>query len=162
MASPYPGARVHIWVCLICVVVTSSNAAAILFFSRDICSNSSAKLFRACFDGVLHNYLARYVAKWGITQMCLCKTKYQVGVSHHFGGLLTSLEKYRTTWGAVQIWVCLEELIDKQVVISILALTPGSGVAPANQTKVQNKSSMRILLVFLRKNPRTHKNGRYS
>ena len=34
--------------------------------------------------------IARYVAKWGIAQMCLCETKYQGGVSHHFGGVLTS------------------------------------------------------------------------
>ena len=26
--------------------------------------------------------------------MCLCENKYQDGVSHHFGGLLTSLKKY--------------------------------------------------------------------
>ena len=36
--------------------------------------------------------IARYVAKWGIAQVCLCKTKYQGGVSHHFGGVLTSLK----------------------------------------------------------------------
>ena len=30
--------------------------------------------------------IARYVAKWGIAQMCLCETKYQGRVSHHFGG----------------------------------------------------------------------------
>ena len=37
--------------------------------------------------------IARYVAKWGIAQLCLCETKYQ-GVSHNFGALLTSLKKY--------------------------------------------------------------------
>ena len=31
--------------------------------------------------------IARYVAKWGIAQMGLCETKYQGGVSHHFGGV---------------------------------------------------------------------------
>ena len=36
--------------------------------------------------------IARYVAKWGIAQMCLCETKCQGGVSHQFGGLLTSLK----------------------------------------------------------------------
>ena len=30
--------------------------------------------------------IARYVAKGGIAQMCLCETKYQGGVSHHFWG----------------------------------------------------------------------------
>ena len=32
--------------------------AAILFISRDTCSDSIAKLFRACFHGVSHNYRA--------------------------------------------------------------------------------------------------------
>ena len=47
--------------------------------------------------------IARYVAKWGIAQMCLCETKYQGGVSHHFGGVLTSLKKYRAIWGIAAI-----------------------------------------------------------
>ena len=47
--------------------------------------------------------IARYVAKWGIAQMCLCETKYQRGVSHHFGGVLTSLKKYRAIWGIAAI-----------------------------------------------------------
>ena len=32
--------------------------------------------------------IAWYVAKWGITQMCLCKSKYQGGGLHYFGGVL--------------------------------------------------------------------------
>ena len=32
--------------------------AAILFISRDTCSDSIAELFRACFCGVSHNYRA--------------------------------------------------------------------------------------------------------
>ena len=47
--------------------------------------------------------IARYVAKWGIAQMCLCKTKYQGGVSHHFGGVLASLKKYRAIWDIAAI-----------------------------------------------------------
>ena len=47
--------------------------------------------------------IARYVAKWGIAQMCLCETKYQGGVSHHFGGVQTSLKKYRAIWGIAAI-----------------------------------------------------------
>ena len=43
--------------------------------------------------------IARYVAKWGIAQMCLCETKYQRGVSHHFWEALTSLKKYRVHGG---------------------------------------------------------------
>ena len=47
--------------------------------------------------------IARYVAKWGIAQMCLCETKYQGGVSHHFGGALTSLNRYGAIWGIAAI-----------------------------------------------------------
>ena len=47
--------------------------------------------------------IARYVAKWGIAQVCLCKTKHQGRVSHHFGGVLTSLKKYRAIWGIAAI-----------------------------------------------------------
>ena len=47
--------------------------------------------------------IARYVAKWGIAQMCLCRTKYQGGVSHHLGGVLNSLKKYRAIWGIAAI-----------------------------------------------------------
>ena len=39
--------------------------------------------------------IARYVAKWGIAEMNLCETKCQGGVSHHSGGVVTSLKKYR-------------------------------------------------------------------
>ena len=35
--------------------------------------------------------------------MCLCKIKYWGGVSHHFGGVLTSLKKYRAIWGIAAI-----------------------------------------------------------
>ena len=47
--------------------------------------------------------IARYVAKWGIAQMCLRENKYQRGASHHFGGVLTSLKKYRAMWGIAAI-----------------------------------------------------------
>ena len=43
--------------------------------------------------------IARYVAKWGIAQICLCDVKYQRGVSQHFGVVLASLKKYRAIWG---------------------------------------------------------------
>ena len=43
--------------------------------------------------------IARYVAKRGIAQMCLCKSKYQGGVSHHFGEVLTSLKKLSLDMG---------------------------------------------------------------
>ena len=41
-----------------------------LFILRDTCSDSIAKLFRACFYGVLHNYRAIY-----------CKMGYRTDVS---------------------------------------------------------------------------------
>ena len=44
--------------------------AAILFISRDTCSDSIAKLFRACFYGVSHSY-----------RVILCKTGYRTDVS---------------------------------------------------------------------------------
>ena len=47
--------------------------------------------------------IARYVAKWGIAQMRLRETKYQGGVSHHYGGVLASLKKYRAIWGIAAI-----------------------------------------------------------
>ena len=77
--------------------------AAILFISRDACSDSIAKLSRACFNVGYRTVIARCVAKWGIAQMCLCETKYQGGVSHHFGGVQTSLKKYRAIWGIAAI-----------------------------------------------------------
>ena len=66
--------------------------AAILFISRDALSNSVAKHFRACFSGGGGGYrttIVRFVAKWGIAQMCLYETRCHGGVSHH---LLTSLK----------------------------------------------------------------------
>ena len=48
---------------------------AILFISRDTCSDTIAKLFRASFLAGYRTIIARYVAKWGIAQMCLCETK---------------------------------------------------------------------------------------
>ena len=47
--------------------------------------------------------IARYVAKRGIAQMCLCENKYKGGISHHFGRVLTSLKKYRAIWGIATI-----------------------------------------------------------
>ena len=47
--------------------------------------------------------IARYVAKWGIAQMRLCETKHPAGVSHHLGGVFTSLKMYRAIWGIAAI-----------------------------------------------------------
>ena len=76
---------------------------AILFISRNTCCDSIAKLFFVLVFMGYRTIIARYVAKWGIAQMCLCGTKYQGGVSHHFGGVLTSLKKYRAIWGIAAI-----------------------------------------------------------
>ena len=62
----------------------------------------SQNYFALVFVGY-RTIIARYVAKWGIAQMCLCKIKYQGGVSHHFGGMLTSLKKYRAICGIAAI-----------------------------------------------------------
>ena len=58
-----------------------------------VSQNSFVLVFVGC-----RTIIARYVAKWGIAQMCLCETKYQGGISRHFGGVLTSLKKYRAIW----------------------------------------------------------------
>ena len=50
-------------------VVSQRGPAMILFISRDACSDSIAKLFRACFHGVLHNYRA-----------IRCRMGYRTGV----------------------------------------------------------------------------------
>ena len=47
--------------------------------------------------------IARYVAKWGIAQMCLCKIKHQGGYRTILGGVLTSLKRYRAIWGIAAI-----------------------------------------------------------
>ena len=47
--------------------------------------DSIAKLFRACCVGY-RTIIARYVAKWGIAQMCLCETTYQGGGIAPFRG----------------------------------------------------------------------------
>ena len=62
----------------------------------------SQNSFMLVFVGY-HTIIARYVANWGIAQMCLCETKKQGGVLHDFGGLLTSLRKYRAIWGIAAI-----------------------------------------------------------
>ena len=62
----------------------------------------SQNFFALIFMGY-RTIIARYVAKWGIAQTCLCETMCQEGVSHHFGGVLTSLKKYRAIWGIAAI-----------------------------------------------------------
>ena len=44
-----------------------------------------ARIFLTCVFVGYRTIIARYVAKWGIAQMCLCETKYQGG--------------YRIIWG---------------------------------------------------------------
>ena len=63
---------------------TLRGPAAILFISRVTCSDSIAKLFRACFYRVSHN--SRDMLQTGVSQRCACvKLVAKGGVSHHFG-----------------------------------------------------------------------------
>ena len=62
----------------------------------------SRNSFMLVFMGYRTIFL-RYVAKLGIAQMCLCETKYQGGVSRHFGEVLTFLKKSRAIWGIAVI-----------------------------------------------------------
>ena len=59
---------------------------------------ASQNLFVLVFMGY-RTIIARYVAKRGISQMSRCEAKYQGRVSHHVGGALTSLKKYRAILG---------------------------------------------------------------
>ena len=52
-----------------------------IYFSRIVSQNS----FVLVFVGY-RTIIARYVAKWGIAQMCLCEIKYQGGGIAPFGG----------------------------------------------------------------------------
>ena len=53
----------------------------ILFRSRDACSDSAAEL---SFVLDFITIIGQYVVKWGIAQVCLCKTECQGGGSAPF------------------------------------------------------------------------------
>ena len=72
---------------------------AILFISRDICSDSIAKLSLVLVFVGYRTIIARYVAKWGIAQMCLCQTKYQGGGIALFWGSANLPEKVSRDMG---------------------------------------------------------------
>ena len=76
--------------------------AARLFISRETCSDSIAKIFRACFCGGIAQ-LSRDTLQNGVSHRCACVKLRTKGVSHHFGGVLTSLKKYRAIWGIAAI-----------------------------------------------------------
>ena len=62
--------------CIPSLVVGLRGPVGILFISHDtcscdICSDSMAKLFRACFCGVSHNYRAICCKKW-VSHRCAC------------------------------------------------------------------------------------------
>ena len=83
--------------------MVSSSPVVILLYRAMLAAIGSQKLLVLVFVGS-RTIIARYVAKWGIAQMRLCENKCQgVGVSHHFGGVLTSLKKYRAIWGIAAI-----------------------------------------------------------
>ena len=73
--------------------------AAILFIWCDTCSDSIAIVSCLFLWGIAQ--LSRDTLQ--IAQMCLCESKYEGGVSHHFGGVLTSLKKYHAIWGIAVI-----------------------------------------------------------
>ena len=59
----------------------------------------SQKYFVLVFVGY-RTIIARYVAKWGIAQMCLCETsRAKGGYRMHFGGVLTLPEKVSRDMG---------------------------------------------------------------
>ena len=77
--------------------------AAILFISRDTCSDSIAKLFRGLFSWGIAQ-LSRDILQNGVSHRCACvKLSIKGRLSHHFGELLTSLKKYLAIWGIAAI-----------------------------------------------------------
>ena len=66
---------------------------AILFISRDACSDSIAKILRACFCGVSHNYRARGLQN-GVSHRCACvKLSTKGGYRTTLGGSANLPEK---------------------------------------------------------------------
>ena len=72
--------------------------------SKQMCLEAQQRYFSYCatlvaivsqnylvfvFVGYRKTVIARYIARWGITQMCLCETMHRGGLSHHFGELST-------------------------------------------------------------------------
>ena len=96
------GARKHTRKTLILVPLCLEAQQRYLSYRAILVAILSQNSFVLVFMGY-RTIIARYVAKRGIAQMCLCKTKYQGGVSHHFGAVLTSLKKYRAIWGIAAI-----------------------------------------------------------
>ena len=96
--SQVSGRIKHAPICGYCL----RGPVAILFISRENAAIVSQNSFVLVFVGY-RTIIARYVAKRGIAQMCLCETKYQGGVSHHLGEVLPSLKKYRAFWGIAAI-----------------------------------------------------------
>ena len=47
--------------------------------------------------------LPRDTLQDGASHRCICVRLSTKGVSHHFGGVLTSLKKYRAIWGIAAV-----------------------------------------------------------
>ena len=62
-----------------------------------VSQNSSALVFTR-----YHPIITRYVGRRVITQMCLCQST-EGEISHHFGGVLACLTRYRLIWGIAAI-----------------------------------------------------------
>ena len=85
------------------VVQQLRGPIAILFISRDTCSDSIAKLFCACFLWGIAQ-LSRDMLQNGVSHRCaFVKLSTKGGVSHHIGEVLSSLKKYRAIWGIAAI-----------------------------------------------------------
>ena len=75
---------------------------AIVLISCDTCSDSIAKVYRACFYGVAQ--LSRDTLQNRVLHRCACvKLSSKGGGSHLCGGVLISLKRYRAIWGIAAI-----------------------------------------------------------
>ena len=80
------------WLCLTAswLFTILRGPAAMLFISRDACSDIVLQPLSRLFllwDIAVRTIIARYIATWGIAQMCLCEANYQGGIAP-FGELL--------------------------------------------------------------------------
>ena len=75
--------------CFILDCLLRGQVAIASFVLRDTCNDSSVKLFCACFYGVSH----KFVARCGVTQICLCKREVAQGGIAPFWGSAEPIKK---------------------------------------------------------------------
>ena len=82
--------------------------------------------------------IARYVAKWGITQMCLCETQCQGPRVYrtNLGGVLTFLKRYREIRGIAAIVSQYRNTLGRSQLLWGLRRAPeaSGGQPPAEKT----------------------------